>query len=369
MPPETKPVQKKEPSFAPEAVELLRDGFAQKGVDLRLFYSQAQGHVKSLVSVREGGTLAGREGIRFADGTLYVGRKVFEQYKSDPAGFAKRAIKAVRDGLEEKTGWDKEYAKSAFERDAAFLQKLYGLLDAKQINKAAVPARADSEKWVMLEGEVSVPQSIHKLYQSLSYAKDGIFLNEQAFGPAYSAYLRGVQAHDIKPGLFIIADYNLHRSHKRFYVVDFGDPKRPVVLDAFKVAHGFGSDSNGWVVSVSNKNLSYQSSRGIYAFKSSEWRTDKDFRGYVWRLEGVDSSDFLALDRGILLHIKHGRRTAGCFGLDPADADSVGLPLASNSAGQNPENFEKWKGVGLFVTFSSRVQDVCKKYWKPQKEE
>ncbi len=360
----TNPVKKEEP-LADEALRMLQDAFSSRGIDIKPFCSSAQGHVKHIFAVKPGGKLLEGRSISFADGDLYVSWTAQEAGRKEPASFVIAAIDAVEDGLKKQAKRKKSY--STLEQDLAYLHGLRSKFQAPALNKSVTPKKAEGEELVELEGKVFVPKSLHRLYQSLSYAKKGIYLNEQAFAPAYAAYQRGVQAGDIKPGLFLIADYNLHRSHRRFYVMDFSDPQHPKVLDAFKVAHGSGSDRDGWVDALSNEPESHKSSRGLYAFKSSEWRTDRDFRGYVWRLQGVDSSDFLALDRGILLHIMHGRLTAGCFGVDPVDADSVGLPLASNAAGKNPANFEKWKGVGLFVCFSSRVQEVCKKYWPVEK--
>jgi hypothetical protein len=199
------------------------------------------------------------------------------------------------------------------------------------------------------------------------YGKEGIYLNEQAFANAYSEYQAAVKAKDIKPGRFIIADFNLHMGTRRFYLLDFTDPQKPKVLDALTVAHGVSSDPDrdGWVDTLSNQVDSHQNSRGLYRIIRAE--SQSNFGGYVWRLEGRDSTSFRAQQRGILIHNKsqNGRYTWGCFGLDAADAGKLGLPLDGNMTGvpkdKREQNLQSWVGTGVYVYFDRNVQAIYKK--------
>ncbi len=364
-----KDAKKKEMSFALEAYDLLKRGFALKGMDISPFCSQKSGFVKSIVSVKAGGSLAGQDGIRFADGILYVGRKVYDKFLNDPAGFAARAAEAVLDGLEEQARWKKGY--TVPEQDRAYLTRLRDQFRAGGLDKKAVPAQTKGEKMVELEGSVVIPEWMHKLYQSMRQPP-GHFLNEQAFAAGYSEYLRGVKAGDIKAGIFIIADFNLHVSQPRFYKMDFSDAAHPRILDSIKVEHGITSDADrdGWVNSLSNVDESHASSQGLYVIAMAD--RNQKFGGLFWRLEGKASTSSRAWQRGILIHRKSGGYTWGCFGLDIEAAGMFGLPLNGNMAGTNAQEQKKktdeWLGVGVFVYYDPLVQKVCKKYWPVEKK-
>ena len=392
MPPKQKAPQaadrKDETSFAMEAYALLKDGFAAKKIDIAPFCSQKDGFVKSIISVKEGGALAGSTGIKFADGILYVGRQVFERYASDPAGFARAAINSVKDGLDERSHWDKRYRTR--EQDFGSLDAMLERMKGTALDRRTVPTRSlldghmsgmpdyeellgkKEEGMIELEGKVFVPKSVDRLYKSIEYEKSaraaGVVLLEQAFANAYLNYQRAVSAGEIKPGLFVVADFNFNSAQRRFYLLDFAKPDRPVVKDAITMAHGIMSDPerDGYVKSLSNTENSHQSSMGLYRIVSSENRAE--YKGYVWRLEGRASSSFRAQQRGILIHYKRSNYTFGCFGLDPGEADRIGLPLDGNSASRSEETRKAWVGVGVYVYFDPNVQrDVCKKHWPVKK--
>ena len=367
MGPELK--KKPEPSFAVELLELLRKGFEQKGVPFSPFCGSKEGFIKRIVSVRSDGTAAGPGGIKFADGVLYVRSDVYERAQKDPSKFAVEAAEAVKAGLRSKSKWDRTF--KTLEADLATLDGISAKLKSGPYNLAAMPDREKQERMVELDGGVSVPKSIHDLYFSLTYAKKGIFLTDQALSVGYSEYKRGVDSKQIKPGLFIIADFNLNSAHRRFYLMDFSDPNHPAVLDSLTVAHGLNSDPNrdGWIDTMSNEMDSHKSSRGLYVIVQGEWKPK--FEGIAWTLEGRNETSSRALQRGVLIHRKLNNiksYTWGCFGLDPSDAQQIGLPLAGNMASKSKADQKKmvdgWVGVGIYVYYSPPVQDFYKKHWK-----
>jgi len=350
--------KKPEPSFALELLELLRKGFEQKGVPFAPFCSAKEGFVKRIVSVRSDGTLAGESGIKFADGVLYVRSDVYARSQKDPARFAIEAVGAVK-------------AKLTRQSDRSKLEEISAKLKSGSFNLTAMPNFEKPEEMVPLGGGVSVPKSIHDLYSSLRYAKAGCFLTDQAFSVGYSEYKRGVDNKDIKPGLFIIADFNLNMIHRRFYLMDFSDPAHPAVLDGFTVAHGLNSDPNrdGWIDSMSNEMDSHKSSQGLYVILRGEFKSK--FGGITWTLEGRNESTSRALQRGILIHRKLDNTTKytwGCFGLDPQDALRIGLPLADNMSSRSKADqkrmMEGWAGVGVYVYYRTGVQEYYKQFWK-----
>jgi hypothetical protein len=114
-------------------------------------------------------------------------------------------------------------------------------------------------------------------------------------------------------------------SHKRFWILDL----KTGAIQALHTAHGSGSDPNGDGIATrfSNTMDSKQSSLGVY-------RVSYVYMGSHGRsahLEGMDSSNNMAWDRGIVLHganyVSESRGRAGtsygCPALDPSYAQGV----------------------------------------------
>ena len=122
-----------------------------------------------------------------------------------------------------------------------------------------------------------------------------------------------------------IADFGLHASEPRFYLIDMESR----TVEAFRTTHGTGSDqdNDGWVEAYSNVEGSLATSRGAYRTKS--WYEGK--YGTSMRLDGLDETNSNALDRAIVLHPaeyaspghvkRYGRvgRSWGCLAFAPND--------------------------------------------------
>lgn len=93
-----------------------------------------------------------------------------------------------------------------------------------------------------------------------------------------------------------VVDYARHSTLPRFHLLNF----EAGTSASFLVTHGRGSDPDhlGWVQSFSNIPDSLASSRGAY-------RCNEQYNGTygaAMRLEGLDPSNDLAMDRAIVLH-------------------------------------------------------------------
>ena len=122
-----------------------------------------------------------------------------------------------------------------------------------------------------------------------------------------------------------IADFGLHASEPRFYLIDMANNR----VEAFRTTHGTGSDqdNDGYVEAYSNVEGSLATSRGAY--RTKEWYEGK--YGTSMRLDGLDETNSNALDRAIVMHPaeyaspehvkKYGRvgRSWGCLAFAPRD--------------------------------------------------
>lgn len=117
---------------------------------------------------------------------------------------------------------------------------------------------------------------------------------------------------------FMIVDFNLHSSKRRFFLFDLSNGK----VEKHNVAAGKNSDpdNNGFATSFSNTPESLKSSLGFYRTLS----TYKGAHGYSLRLQGLSASNSNAESRDIVMHpadyVKDGGKTGrswGCPALDP----------------------------------------------------
>jgi hypothetical protein len=120
-----------------------------------------------------------------------------------------------------------------------------------------------------------------------------------------------------------IVDFSKHSRENRFFLVDL----RTGVVEAYRTAHGKGSDNNhdGWADSFSNSFNSKASSLGAYAARREYFGK----YGLSLKLDGLDKTNTNAAARKIVLHSadyastiwvrRHGRlgRSFGCFVVDP----------------------------------------------------
>lgn len=327
--------------FAQEAYALLQKLFAQKGMEKEFPTVFGSGGLVKRIRAYESGHVGG--GIDFSDGVLSLTEDVWNANRGDPVRLAAKCIDAVIAGLPKGSAEEKRR-----------LEGIKAKLQERPLDLAAVPSKV--EDMVTLEGNVVIPRKIHDLYLALTYDMPGIRIREQAFARGYSAYLEGVQKGEIEAGKFLIADFNMHDSQRRFYAMDFSDPARPRVLGATKVEHGIGSDPDetGWVRRLSDTPGSHQSSEGLYRIKNS-FTNDK--YGFYWWLEGLHTTNINALARTIRLHRwSPGGQTWGCLGVPADQAEAIGLPLKGNRMDKATQ--ESWVGVGIYVYFNPNVQAV-----------
>ena len=151
---------------------------------------------------------------------------------------------------------------------------------------------------------------------------------------ALDAHRSQVPLHD-KIG---VVDFSLPSREPRFFVVDVATGQ---VERSWLVAHGSGSDPNatGMVERFSNQPGSNASSRGAYVTAD----TYVGQHGPSRRLIGLDTDNYMAMDRAIVIHgadyvsksmaARQGRigRSQGCFAFEP---DEVGEVMAALGEGR-----------------------------------
>jgi len=128
------------------------------------------------------------------------------------------------------------------------------------------------------------------------------------------------------PNFLTVIDFSQYSGKKRFYLIDM----RSGSVEAYKTAHGSGSDSNhdGYAEKFSNTSGSNASSLGLY--RTAETYNGK--HGYSLRLDGLSSTNSNARSRAIVVHAadyvnddtssKSGR-SWGCPALDPSASRRV----------------------------------------------
>jgi hypothetical protein len=97
-------------------------------------------------------------------------------------------------------------------------------------------------------------------------------------------------------GKLVVVDYSLHSSKPRLFVIDLESG----VVDAFRAAHGKGSDydHDGYLDSFSDVPGSSASPAGLY-------RTAEEYsggHGRSLRLDGLDATNANARSRAIVIH-------------------------------------------------------------------
>ncbi|MBI1398966.1 murein L,D-transpeptidase catalytic domain family protein [Hyphomonas sp.] len=97
-------------------------------------------------------------------------------------------------------------------------------------------------------------------------------------------------------GKLVVVDYSLHSSKPRLFVIDLDSG----VVDAFRTAHGKGSDHDhdGYLDSFSDVPGSSASPKGLY-------RTAEEYsggHGRSLRLDGLDTTNANARSRAIVIH-------------------------------------------------------------------
>ena len=93
-----------------------------------------------------------------------------------------------------------------------------------------------------------------------------------------------------------IVDFKEHNSKERFFIIDMDLG----LVETFLVAHGINSDPDftGYATIFSNVIDSYMSSIGFYMTAE----TYEGTHGYSLRLDGLESTNSNARERGIVLH-------------------------------------------------------------------
>lgn len=136
------------------------------------------------------------------------------------------------------------------------------------------------------------------------------------------------------PNFLTVIDFSQYSGKKRFYLIDM----RSGEVEAYKTAHGSGSDSNhdGYAEKFSNVSGSNASSLGLY--RTAETYYGK--HGYSLRLDGLSSTNSNARSRAIVIHAadyvnddtssKSGR-SWGCPALDPSVSKRVINYIAGGS--------------------------------------
>jgi hypothetical protein len=132
-----------------------------------------------------------------------------------------------------------------------------------------------------------------------------------------------------------VVDFAAHSSTPRFHVIDRASGQ---VLQSFRVAHGYGSESkrhDGYADSFSNVPNSNASSLGLY--RTAETYPSDVYPGLAMRLDGLSPTNSNARSRYIVVHAakymepeswkgkKAGRPglSDGCFAFSQADRDAV----------------------------------------------
>lgn len=127
-----------------------------------------------------------------------------------------------------------------------------------------------------------------------------------------------------------VVDFTLPSSQPRFHLVDVASGQ---IQRSWLVAHGSGSDpsATGMLQHFSNEPGSNASSRGAYLTANEYFGK----HGRSQRLIGLDATNYLALDRAIVIHgadyvdpamiAARGRigRSQGCFAVEPHEVATV----------------------------------------------
>ena len=369
MAPKTKPLPKMaEKSFENEAGDLLYTGFASKGIEHATYAGKNSDYINKIGAVSIDGTAAGASGMLFADGKLFVRKDVYESYLNDAPGFAILALVAVKVGLAKQVGEIKGYTKAKLAKDIEYLDLAIFKLRSGPMDKSVVAKLTDESEMITLPGNVTIPMSIHERYGRLTYSPGAFYMTEQTFYAASYEFDRALRAGYLKRGRFLVADFNHHSSRERLYLMSTYDEDNPLVAGSIRAAHGIGSDPNrtGYVQSLSNVKDSHQSSQGMYRIVSWEYR--EEYGGYIFRLEGIDSTSSNAQTRGILMHREDPtKHTEGCVGVKPEEAREMFLPIDGNMNDMGKAEREMylnaWIGVGVYIYFDPNVQKVYKEQW------
>ncbi len=143
------------------------------------------------------------------------------------------------------------------------------------------------------------------------------------------AALNRAGSHGVRRDRMAIVDFAASSSEPRLHLIDLASGRSTSLL----VAHGSGSDPahTGWLQRFSNEEGSNASSQG--AFLTSDYYVGK--HGRSQRLIGLDSTNYNALDRAIVVHsawyanrdmiATRGMlgRSQGCFAVGERDLDTV----------------------------------------------
>jgi hypothetical protein len=200
---------------------------------------------------------------------------------------------------------------------------------ASCVSAPEAPAVADAAPVVSVPAEPE-PQPLAEL---APVRKDLPPLIEEALA-ALEAHA-GQIPHQDKIG---VVDFSLPSRQPRFFLVDVATGQ---VERSWLVAHGKGSDPNatGMVERFSNQPGSNASSRGAYVTAD----TYVGQHGPSRRLIGLDTDNYMAMDRAIVIHgadyvsksmaARQGRigRSQGCFAFEP---DEVGEVMAALGEGR-----------------------------------
>ncbi len=233
-------------------------------------------------------------------------------------------------------------------------------------------ALAASERPPVQEQSTNSPllsrEMLLKAYTEIR-SETGATISLQAFEKAYTAYAEMVSSGKVRPGKLLVCDFTMHNSENRFYVLEVDPSGGITIKDAIKVAHGSGTDKNndGWADIFSNVQDTHASSMG--SFRISERTFRPNSLGFVYFLDGLDSTNYLARRRNIYIHstkdlkkqyvpeknvpnVRTGN-SWGCFTLNTNDSDRLGFGLGASKTADNDIS-----GYLLFAFFDPEERKV-----------
>lgn len=350
--------------------------FIPQGAFNKFMGTKSGGYIQSIAISERAHKVSEQRPILFEDNKLYIHPSFFEKNMRPPSAFSPafftdsfsqycnfmpQIIGAIKEGLAKAGRLNQDSEQFLVGLRATFSSSLLSLTPFKNQPEYRQLTPAKESDFTTLPSKTSIPEEMLRLYRSLSYYRGAPRLSPEAFAHAYQAYKHGVQSGSIKEGRFIIADFNQRDSEPRLYLANF---EKMEIISAIRFTHGSRSDiyRDGWADVVSNEIGSHKSSEGLYAFLT--YYSNAEYNGITWRLEGMYSTNSNSIPRGILMHRARSKSTWGCFGINPIEALSIGLPIANNipSFGNNAKNaLESWVGTGIYAYYDPKVQIEHKK--------
>lgn len=286
----------------------------------------------------------------FSDDRLNIPLHFFEKYSDRPLEFLQELLPFIESGLKSSNRFRNLSDEKQKEKLDLFV-KISAKVTVAINYREYVPIKEEMSGDVFTTPSgINIPVESKQLYETIDNA-GALGLSLEAFHEGYSQYKNAVKDGLIKPGRFLIVDFNKHDSQNRFFVLDFENMD---LIHGCQVTHGSRSDldsHHGWVDNLTNIPEDHTSSKGLYVYSSLE---DHSEYGMVVRLLGLYNSNSNAKNRGILVHRRrpNQRYSWGCFAISEADADKIGLPLGSST-----NTIGDWNRVGLYAYYNKNVQN------------